>query len=67
MSMKLTTKLRSYLYVLQANIFSIGVMSLKGSGQAKTIQTFSFASNAKNAGIAIDHNNVQGMAAYIKV
>ncbi|KZT33637.1 hypothetical protein SISSUDRAFT_395537 [Sistotremastrum suecicum HHB10207 ss-3] len=57
---------KDYLYVLQANITSVNVMSLKAPGQAKTIQTFNFAADAKKAGITVDRNNLQGMAVYTK-
>lgn len=62
----LTMWMSSFLYVLQPNATSVGVMSLNGPGQAKTVQTFNFAADAKKAGITINPNNIQGMSAFIK-
>jgi hypothetical protein len=57
---------KDYLYVLEGNITSVGVMSLPGPGQAKTIQTHDFSADAKKAGITLEPINFQGMSAWVK-
>lgn len=41
-------------------------MSLPSAGQAKVVQTFNFADDAKKGGITVDANNLQGMSAFVK-
>ncbi|KZT33634.1 hypothetical protein SISSUDRAFT_1065978 [Sistotremastrum suecicum HHB10207 ss-3] len=57
---------KDFLYVLQPNATSISVMSLPSAGQAKVVQTFNFADDAKKGGITVDANNLQGMSAFVK-
>ncbi|KAI0081947.1 hypothetical protein K474DRAFT_1586866 [Panus rudis PR-1116 ss-1] len=57
---------KDFLYVLAANATSVDVLSLDAPGEAQNVGSFNFADAAKQAGLTISPNNVQGMTSFIK-
>jgi 6-phosphogluconolactonase (cycloisomerase 2 family) len=57
---------KDFMYALAANATTIDVLSLNAPGEAAGIQKLQMASLARNSGLALDPNQVQGMTAFIK-
>ncbi|KZS95553.1 hypothetical protein SISNIDRAFT_548429 [Sistotremastrum niveocremeum HHB9708] len=55
-----------YLYVLEGNNTSVGVLALNGPGKAVHIQTHNFSRIAEDAGITLEPINFQGMSTWVK-
>jgi hypothetical protein len=56
---------KDFLYILGANQTSVDVMSLPAAGKGVTIQNVNFAEAAKQLGVALSPDNVQGMTVFI--